>query len=332
FVYITDGTSSILTPTGDFKFRDATRRMMRDNVMLTVIQTGSEEGFVASVNFGSVPDNESFRFLASSSFGRFLYASDCRYLDSQTIMSPALVETLGSPAPLPNFYHRNLLMREWGLEKTQYGLYDSTLNDLSLVNGGEERTIDIPRSRLINTGAETAAGGGEMISWAELRYPWDKYSLPPIVAEILCGYKDYTVNTRLDHILAARWMEGFGLKSVNVSRRSSGTATPGGERSSSNKSERVEIIFAKPWLPNVTILYTIKSRWYPSYGSGKVGLGSIWTQPGDSTKPPRIELNILAHHAFAISFVNVQDVNQAQADRLVKLHQHLSNIYETDDV
>ncbi|RKO90863.1 hypothetical protein BDK51DRAFT_33697, partial [Blyttiomyces helicus] len=106
------------------------------------------------------------------------------------------------------------------------------------------RPVDLPRARLINTSVDTS----HEISAEEIRFPWDPTSKPPLVAEILCGYRDYTVNTDLQHLVAARLREGFALRSVHVTHRTGGP-------------DKVEVILAMPWLLNVTIQYTIKTSW-----------------------------------------------------------------------
>ncbi|KAJ3215399.1 HEAT repeat-containing protein 1 [Dinochytrium kinnereticum] len=303
-IFLTDGVSQGLRG-GDFVYRDSCRRLAKENVSFTVIQAGSSDGFVPSVNFGYVPDNESLRFLAIATFGKFIYGSDCKYLDVETITLPATTETMRDVPPPPNFYHLHLLMRDMVLTKVEKE------NRFRSVNAGSrERNVDLPRSRLINTEIESAA----QVSPEELRFPWDIDSKPPLVAEILCGYRDYLANASLDFLVNARLLEGFSLRSVHISRKAN------------RKIDKVEIILARPWLPNVTIQYTIKTVWG---GVTDATFSSILSS--SSVKPPRIELNILAHHAFAIQFVNVQDA-EVKPDRLMKLHNYLRGVYDMDEM
>ncbi|RKO90864.1 hypothetical protein BDK51DRAFT_50233 [Blyttiomyces helicus] len=108
-VLITDGISTA----NDIGSRDICRRIARDNIIMTIIQVGSAQGFTPSVNFGHVPDNELLRLLSLASFGKFLYSSDCRYLETETD-----VDVAPSTPPPPNFYHRVLLIRESSFAKS----------------------------------------------------------------------------------------------------------------------------------------------------------------------------------------------------------------------
>ncbi|KAJ3163034.1 hypothetical protein HDU86_002203 [Geranomyces michiganensis] len=283
--------------------RDAVLKLSAYNAVFTVIQIGSSRGFSAGVNFGHVADNEFLRFLAIAAEGTFLYSSDCDYLDKAVP---------GEPVPSPNFYHRHLLMHRSKLAKVV------TENRYRLVNGTRrERPVDCPRGRLLNATVDTT----QSITPEELAFPWDSASKPPLVAEILCGYRDYPITVDLSHVVRARLQEGFVLRSVHVAARRSHRA-----------HSKVEIILMMPWFPNVTILYTIKTTWAHS------GDGQSLLAARTHSKPPRIELNILAQHAFAILFINVQTLdektsyapNTMQA-KLLKLHRFLRRIYEVDD-
>ncbi|KAI8852615.1 hypothetical protein BC829DRAFT_55244 [Chytridium lagenaria] len=241
-IFLTDGISQGLRG-GDFLYRDSCRRLAKENVHFTVIQAGSSDGFVPSVNFGYVPDNEAVRFLALATFGKFIYGSDCKYLDVETITNPATPESMRNTPPPPNFYHMHLLVREILLAKVEKE------NRFRAVNAGSrERPVDLPRARLINTDIDSSAH----ISAEELRFPWDLDSKPPLVAEILCGYRDYLASASLEFLVSARLLEGFSLRSVHISKKAN------------RKSDKIEIILARPWLPNVTIQYTIKSVWSAS--------------------------------------------------------------------
>ncbi|KAJ3100643.1 hypothetical protein HDU97_002036 [Phlyctochytrium planicorne] len=303
-IYLTDGVSVGMRG-GDFVYRDACRRLAKENVNFTVIQAGSSDGFVPRVNFGYVPDNEALRFLAIATFGNFIYGSDCKYLDVETVIAPGTSESLNETPPSPNFYHLNLLFRMTVLTKLERE------NKFRAVNAGlRERNVDLPRSKLINAEMDTST----TVTAEEKRFPWTLESRPPLVAEILCGYKDYHANARLDFLINARLLEGFSLRSIHITKKSN------------RKGDKVEIILARHWLPNVTIQYTIKTVW------SDTGLPLLYGDSASSAgKPPRVELNILAHHAFAIQFVNVQDA-EVKPDRLMKLHNYLRGIYEMDEL
>ncbi|KNC96331.1 uncharacterized protein SPPG_08234 [Spizellomyces punctatus DAOM BR117] len=296
-VVITDG---VVSPAGAGEqiARDCCRKLSRENAVFTIIQVGAGDGYTPGTNFGHVADNEFLRFLGIAAAGTFLYGADCNYLDGDS--SPA-----DSPPP-PNFYHRHLLFRDGSLTKS------GTEYRYRVVNGSRrERSVDCPRGRLLNASVDTT----QNISLEELSFPWDPTSKPPLVAEILCGYRDYTLNINLEYIISARLHEGFVLSSVHVTPRS-------------NRPDKVEVILTMPWFTNVTVMYTIKTTW------------TATDRPlltGRSQKLPRIELNILAQHAFAILFINAQNLeqkntfNHAIEEKLVKLHAFLRRIYETDD-
>lgn len=117
--------------------------------------------------------------------------------------------------------------------------------------------------------------------------------------------------------MTARIREGYILRSINVSKRN-----------------KIEVTLTKPWDLHVTILYTIKA-----YG----GWSSFFPKdPNDavsgSGKPIKVEVNVLAHHSFAILFVNMymigQTSNPAIEDlycRLIRLDEHLKELYALDD-
>ncbi len=104
-----------------------------------------------------MPDNEFVRFLAMATFGKFLYAADCKYLESQT-------NDAG-----PNFYHWQLLLREISLSKPVVE------NMWRSVHGGNtERPVDLPRPKLMNIQPEHVVAD-------DTRFPWDQQSKPPVV-------------------------------------------------------------------------------------------------------------------------------------------------------
>ncbi|TPX56462.1 hypothetical protein PhCBS80983_g04528 [Powellomyces hirtus] len=304
-VLLTDGVVGALGA-GEAVAREAVRELSSHNAVFTIIQVGSSQGFNAGVNLGHVADNEFLRFLAIAAAGTFLYGADCGYLDPEPTNSDK-----STSARLPNFYHRHLLMHHYMLAKL------ATENRYRTVNGTRhERPVDCPRGRLLNATVDTT----QSITPEELSFPWEPSSKPPLVAEILCGYRDYPVNVDLKHIILTRLQEGFVLRSVHVTQRAH------------RPNSKVEIILMMPWFPNVTILYTIKTTWAPTASASHRSILA-----GRSHKPPRIELNILAQHAFAILFINVQNLDEKSLfthsvqGKLLKLHHFLKRVYEIDD-
>ncbi|KAI9344327.1 hypothetical protein BDR26DRAFT_213079 [Obelidium mucronatum] len=315
-IVLTDGVSMSLMK-GEFIYRDVCRRLARDIVHVTIIQIGSTNGFYPEVNFGYVPDNEALRFLALAAFGKFIYSSDCKYLD------PAVIgDTLENPISLaigvspPNFYHRHILIRETHLQKSKHvELYRFVV--------GAERPVDTPRIRFINSNMEASMMPEAMeTEHREIGFPWNTESVPPVVGEILCGYKDYTVESQdLSGLIHTRLLEGFAVKSIHIGN-SSGVKKHG--HGSKSGSDKVEIILMRPWLPNVTIQYTIKAR----FNNDMENSSRPFLSRAIEGKAPRIELNILAHHSFAINFVNIE--GGVKNERLLKLHHYLHGIHESD--
>ncbi|KAI8818938.1 uncharacterized protein EV422DRAFT_125889 [Fimicolochytrium jonesii] len=301
-VLLTDGVAGG-QGAGESVAQKIRRALSYHNAVCTVIQIGSEDGYNPAINFGHVPDNEFLRFLAVCAAGTFLYGADCNYMD------PATGEELSAYAfpPRPNFYHRHLLMHRRLLSKL------SSENPSRVVSRGtRDRPVDCPRNRLLHTNVDV----NQIITREEAFYPWKPNSKPPVVSEILCAYRDYTVNVPLQHIVEARLRDGFVLRCVSVHQRP-------------NRPAKVEITLTLPWFPNVTVVYTIKTIWPGPHTS-------VLTNRARS-KTARIELNILAPHAFAVLFINVQDlearisVPHSMEAKLVVLHQHLRRLCESDD-
>lgn len=112
-----------------------------------------------------------------------------------------------------------------------------------------ERPVDLLRPRLINFSPEPISE----FTPEETRFPWDFNSKPHIVNQVLCGYKDYFVNVNLVHLVSSRLLEGYALRSVNLSQK------PG-------RSDKGEVILAMAWLPHVTIyVNSIMCTFYYSF-------------------------------------------------------------------
>ncbi|TPX65699.1 hypothetical protein CcCBS67573_g08044 [Chytriomyces confervae] len=284
-IALTDGVSMSLLK-GEFRYRDVGRRLSRDAVQVSIIQVGSNRGLYPSVNFGYVPDNEALRFIAFATFGKLLYASDCKYLDpivSEDNQYPTPL-TAGIPTsatssdsfssipasynPPPNFCHRHLLMRDVHFAKQKSDA--SKFQERHIV--GPPRPVDTPSFRRINTdiftaSSEETSGGGEL----------DFISLQ----QILCGCSDYNVEASdLSMLINARLLEGFSLKSIQIGRTSNEasnavvtpTASTNKRVSQQKQSTRKQASGSvngrqtgnmQPWLPSVIIQYTIKAEGKP---------------------------------------------------------------------
>jgi hypothetical protein len=178
-----------------------------------------------------------------------------------------------------------------------------------------QRLVDIPRSKVINIPEVRTSS----ISQDELDYPWKTNSLSPIISEILTNVREYSLPSSIctSRLITARIREGFILRSINVSKRN-----------------KIEVTLTKPWDLHVTILYTIKAyNGWSSFFPMEPSLAAAGT-----AKPLTVEVNVLAHHSFAILFINMymigQTTNPAIEDlymRLMRLDEHLKEMYALDD-
>ncbi|KAJ3128829.1 hypothetical protein HK098_003371 [Nowakowskiella sp. JEL0407] len=299
-ILITDGVS---TGSGlpETRYRDLCRRIAKRFAAFTVVQVGSSGGFSPAVSFGHIPDNEFLRFIAMAAFGKFLYESDCPKIND---ISPDVLMP-------PNFYHQHFLIRSKTLQKTD----DNPMRTVHAVP--PERLVDIPRSRLINNTIDTT----RQITDEERLFPWIPNSKAPLVTNIISkNYREYLINTNIDYLVSVRLLDGFTLKSITNVPQKNGTS-------------KAEIILVLPWLPNVTIQYIIKTSWNPALNRPLLQ-SSVVTSLRD--KPPRIQLNVLSHYAFAILFINAQNLDQSvgyhtMQDKLRKLHEYFKEVDRVDE-
>ena len=248
-----------------------------------------------------MPDNELLRFICILLSGRFLYASDTPYITSSDSK--------------PNFYHVQLLFREADYSK-KISLNVDSERYLAIQGNTRKRVVDTPRSIVIN---ETDIHKTKIQSQDELEYPWKVTSLPPIISEILTNVREYNLSSSIctSRLICARIREGFILRSINVSKRN-----------------KIEVTLTKPWDLHVTILYTIKS--YRGWASLFPHDSSLLLSVSD--KPIKIEVNVLAHHSFAILFANMYMIGQTTnpaieklQNRLMNLDGHLKELYALDN-
>ncbi|KAI0226347.1 hypothetical protein L0F63_002966 [Massospora cicadina] len=267
---------------------------MAEGVLLTVIQVGSSLGFTPACSFGYVPDNESLRFLAMATGGKFLYAADCPTFP-------------GGPCPkatYPNFYHCMFLIQDACFQK------DRPLNRHATVNVGQERMVDLPVHRLLNPQPESLAS-----NWLQEAtsggFPWYVESHPPPTDLLLTRYRDYALPLETSCVLNARLREGFFIERILLSG------------SHQNRAEKIHVNLAMTWLPNVVIQYRIRAQ-----------LPSDFKASQPSRKYLRIEMNILAPTVFAVSFVNLDATAEPATSLLANvasLHAFLRSIFATDD-
>ncbi|KAJ3222893.1 hypothetical protein HK099_001778 [Clydaea vesicula] len=243
--------------------------------------------YYPGVNYGHVSDNEFVRFLAMATFGKFLYATDCRYMEP---LNHCMIDS-------PNFFHQQLLFRELNLSKL---VADNVWRTVHA--GSVERPVDLVRVECLST---IELDDSPEISNEEIYFPWFTTSQPPVVYQVLCGYRDYSMNLNLTHILSARLLEGYSIRSVQISQKL-------------NRPTKVEILLALPWIPNVTVFYTIRTSWINQEKPLLEGLNP----------KHRIELNILAHRPFVLLFVN----QQIETDVFnTALHEKVFGIAESDE-
>ncbi|KAJ9059164.1 hypothetical protein DSO57_1005373 [Entomophthora muscae] len=270
------------------------RAIAKEGVLLAVIQVGNSLGFTPSSSFGYIPDNESLRFLAIATGGKFIYSADC----------PAPNNCPFQTSALPNFYHRLFLIQETCFQK------DRSTNRHASVNVGQERLVDLPSQRLLNA-QPGSLSGDPLNDVASGGFPWTVQSQPPATELLLTRYRDYALPLETSCILNARLREGFFIERIILS----------GNRQ--NRAERIHVNMAMTWLPNVVIQYRIRAQ-----------LPSDFKVPYPNRKYIRIEMNILAPTVFAVSFVNMDataDSSSPLLANVASLHGFLRSIFATDD-
>jgi hypothetical protein len=186
-VLVTDGVldTSFKSP----ELNAIMRLMSRDGIHLTSIQVGNGLGFDPGSCFGYVPDNESLRFLAISTCGRFIYSTDCPEPDVFPVYDPE--EYLNSYLA-PNFYHHNILFQKANLDKTKQD------NRYANVNAGTERPCDLTRLTLAYS---TPHSNDYFPMSSESSFPWNFTSPPPPTEYVLTRYRDYTLPLDISSIM-----------------------------------------------------------------------------------------------------------------------------------
>ncbi|KAI9202216.1 uncharacterized protein BJ171DRAFT_601141 [Polychytrium aggregatum] len=275
-VVITDGVLAT-SGFGDPSNMRICRQVVRQNVAFTIIQVGSPEGFTPSVNFGHVPDNEFLRFLASATSGRLLYGEDCQYMNEKCGEAP------------PNFYHFQLLMREMFLPKISVGAHRNVYGGLN------DRSIDVPRSIVFLSEDQV-----EPFTPANQIFPWLSSSQAPPSAQAMWTHAKWGVQCTLDRLITVRLLEGFVIKGMRITDRVM-------------KPRKVEITLFLPWLPGITILYTIKTQWIDT--SKHILFGTSGPKPHD------IELRFITNHEFFKTWMSIQSVDESR----IKAHERVQH-------
>ncbi len=307
-VWITDS----VTRSNDLDTMTEVRRILADNVALTIVQVGSPLGFTPAVSFSHLPNNEIIRFIAHAAEGQFIYASDCpeNASDSQGTMGNLKL----------NFYHQNFLSRE---KRFLRATPDEKIGQAS---SGQPRPADVPHNRIVQG---RKMGMIRDFGEANQRYPWTLDSEPPASCEVMCHYRDYQVSAPVSQIISARLRSGFSIQQVIH------------QTSAKSNRERVEVILISNFFRNVTIQYRLK--YYVDAGCDLL--------QAPSRRMPKIQVNILAHQMFAMLFIAVsqiefihepvvddltvsQDISQGNTafhKKLIELHTFLRLMRETDE-
>ncbi|KAJ3355780.1 KICSTOR complex protein szt2, partial [Kappamyces sp. JEL0680] len=281
---------------------DTNREISARLVNVVVIQVGSGSGYTPMTNLGYIPNNEGVRYVAERADGTFLYEDDCPYLQAD--------EHARENDPVqPNLYHHWFAMKAIQLRA-------SDDNDLSRVPlGSRHRPVDRVRSRFINTEMTVK----HETTMEELSFPWLHNSTPPFIDEILCNYRNYKIpKVSVDLLVEMRLNEGFLLHRLRYLK------------STVKKSSRIEIGFVLTLSLHVKILYSIK---FSLHDSDLPLAGYV------PVKGLKIDVHVLAHHAFAILFMNVHNIESSKSDsinnivysKLVRLHNVLKNISDADE-
>ncbi|KAG2227474.1 hypothetical protein INT45_007499 [Circinella minor] len=247
------------------------RQFAEEDVTCHIIQVGSVHSFIPGRNFGFVPDSEILMFLAKATGGSFTYSDQCKPVvdeptvalnstaaynknNSQDEAQPAfeIVPANKTDIKSPNIYHAKYLLREFTLTPRHP---DLRLYDPIERGTGRDRLVMDEQQGLYN-------------------FPWDPAASGPLEPLRLLRYREYLLPAEFSHVIASRAREGFTLHSVSFDNPKKTVATTAADTSplrtfdapdfSSVKKERIQIIMALQWQPNVVIEYRIRATWLPA--------------------------------------------------------------------
>ena len=178
------------------------------------------------------------------------------------------------------------------------------------------RSVDVIRSNFIITDTTES----KAVAYEELAFPWRVDSKSPIVSEILCSYRQYQlVGIPIGRIFQSRINDGFVLKRMKQLQGKSQT--------------KLEIIFSLAFGPHIEILYTLKFSILAHQQPTRL-------HDFVPEKVIRVDINILAHHAFALLFINIHsyDIGNTQKgfnsiiyESLIQLNSLLKDVIECDE-
>ena len=209
----------------------------------------------------------------------------------------------------PNIYHNVFAFRLTSL------FYTQSNEEMYRTPNLGTRSVDAVRSNFISTNP----GESQAIPYDELAFPWRLDSVSPMVSEILCGYSRYDLQKiPIGLLFQSRFNEGFVLKRIKQVQHKNRT--------------KLEVIFSLTFGPQIEVLYSMKF----SILAHQQPFGLSYFVPEKAIK---IEINVLAHHAFALLFINIHSFNLINPQKgvngiiyesLVELHKLLQSVTDCD--
>lgn len=299
-VVITDGVASGFSNSEEMLLNDYLKQISANNLSLTIIQVGCPNGFYPALNFGHVPDSEYLRYIAFASGGKFIYSSDCDYIDQS-----------GTSMQHPNFFHNTLLFKKLVLNKNM------SLDITDCVH----RSVDtlLVSVSALTTVPENLSNTIQYHTLSDQRFPWTLDSKPPVTKLVLYGLHSYSISPpTLPYILTARFLEGFHLHSVKKIIKL-------------NRLPKVEITFMLPFLYNIMIFYRI--RCYHSQLSGITEPGLVKSPQVElfllsQTNFLRLLLNFKSIQINPLAFS--ESVKLPIYNSVHKLQRYVSSLYDSD--
>ncbi|KAJ3275156.1 hypothetical protein HDV01_001295 [Terramyces sp. JEL0728] len=283
------------------KTRECCRVMSRDYINFGIIQVGSSSGFSPMMDLGHVTNREYLRLLSDCTWGSLMYAEAFPYIEEELKISSK-----------PNIYQNLYSMRNFRLT--------SEKDSKKFRNQFEEaeKSVDTQATKLIDTDIEER----QETLREEENYPWAKDSIPPTVVEIFCLHRGYKIKVvSLKRLLQARLNEGFHVVGIKCTK-------------STLKKQNVKITLQLPLAINYRVQYTVKFSWDADKPDRSKLINYYPT-----SRPMKIELSVIAHHSFAVFFLNIHNVDTIKGDsindeiylQLNQLHALLKAISEVDE-
>ncbi|KAI9281977.1 hypothetical protein BY458DRAFT_531401 [Sporodiniella umbellata] len=285
-VLITDGTMKSNIHDNTF-----VRQFAEKDITCHIIQIGNSHDFIPGKNFGFVPDSEILKFLARATSGTFMYSSRCLPVAGTSLAEKERAQLLSPSQAVqfnPNLYHHRILFRETTFIKTHS---EARINS------------DIDSRNYLRREA-----GNELQSVFS-NFPWDPHSTAPEEEWRLLKYREYVLPPEFSHIIAARARDGFIIQSVTFDDGTGSRQVDSdihnleAKNLSTMKKERVQIVMALHWQPNVIIEYRIRATWLPVVigNSSSFNSEALLMSSGifSRAKAPRAEIYVRTGTSFA---------------------------------